>query len=210
MFTSQIWGIYLEIVFYILIKYMKCHVAKARANTEWYSFPVRDLTSVNVASLSSKLQLFSLPLPWMYSPFCVSLLDKKKRIETSRGTHEGKAKIIIGAKYWSLSVHLQFLDLGYSTPQVRSSRHKNAMVALVEFLEWLLWSFWQKSCASYFQLSSRCFIWWWNTASHVWYITYRLLTYNITKWLSWLPWDGLVPYLYNNTKTLQFLICWSP
>ena len=22
-----------------------------------------------------------------------------------------------------------------------------------------------------FQLSSRCFIWWWNTASHVWYIT---------------------------------------
>ena len=26
-------------------------------------------------------------------------------------------------------------------------------------------------CASYFQLSSRCFIWWWNTASHVWYIT---------------------------------------
>ena len=30
-------------------------------------------------------------------------------------------------------------------------------------------------CASYFQLSSRCFIWWWNTASHVWYITYRTL-----------------------------------
>ena len=29
-------------------------------------------------------------------------------------------------------------------------------------------------CASYFQLSSRCFIWWWNTASHVWYITWRL------------------------------------
>ena len=26
-------------------------------------------------------------------------------------------------------------------------------------------------CASYFQLSSQCFIWWWNTASHVWYIT---------------------------------------
>ena len=127
------------------IKYMRCHVAKARANTEWYSFPVRDLTSVNVASLSSKLQLFSLPLPWMYSPFCVSLLDKKKRIETSRGTHEGKAKIIIGARYWSLSVHLQFLDLGCSTPQVRSSRHKNAMVALLEFLEWLLWSFWQKT-----------------------------------------------------------------
>ena len=30
-------------------------------------------------------------------------------------------------------------------------------------------------CASYFQLSSRCFIWWWNTASHVWYITSALL-----------------------------------
>ena len=28
-------------------------------------------------------------------------------------------------------------------------------------------------CASYFQLSSRCFIWWWNTASHVWYITWK-------------------------------------
>ena len=28
-------------------------------------------------------------------------------------------------------------------------------------------------CASYFQLSSRCLIWWWNTASHVWYITWR-------------------------------------
>ena len=28
-------------------------------------------------------------------------------------------------------------------------------------------------CASYFQLSSRCFIWWWNTASHVWYITWN-------------------------------------
>ena len=30
-------------------------------------------------------------------------------------------------------------------------------------------------CASYFQLSSQCFIWWWNTASHVWYITCRLV-----------------------------------
>ena len=29
-------------------------------------------------------------------------------------------------------------------------------------------------CASYFQLSSRCFIWWWNTASHVWYITWDM------------------------------------
>ena len=29
-------------------------------------------------------------------------------------------------------------------------------------------------CASYFQLSSRCFIWWWNTASHVWYITWKI------------------------------------
>ena len=28
-------------------------------------------------------------------------------------------------------------------------------------------------CALYFQLSSRCFIWWWNTASHVWYITWK-------------------------------------
>ena len=25
-------------------------------------------------------------------------------------------------------------------------------------------------CASYFQLSSQCFIWWWKTASHAWYI----------------------------------------
>ena len=29
-------------------------------------------------------------------------------------------------------------------------------------------------CASYFQLSSRCFIWWWNTVSHAWYITLLL------------------------------------
>ena len=35
-------------------------------------------------------------------------------------------------------------------------------------------------CASYFQLSSRCFIWWWNTASHVWYITWRM---QIFQWL---------------------------
>ena len=27
------------------------------------------------------------------------------------------------------------------------------------------------SCVSYFQLSSQCFVWWWNTASHAWYIT---------------------------------------
>ena len=26
-------------------------------------------------------------------------------------------------------------------------------------------------CASNFQLSSQCFIWWWNTASHAWYIS---------------------------------------
>ena len=32
-------------------------------------------------------------------------------------------------------------------------------------------------CASYFQLSSRCFIWWWNTASHVWYITWKSLPF---------------------------------
>ena len=30
-------------------------------------------------------------------------------------------------------------------------------------------------CASYFQLFSRCFIWWWNTASHVWYITSNIV-----------------------------------
>ena len=28
-----------------------------------------------------------------------------------------------------------------------------------------------RRAAEYFQLSSRCFIWWWNTASQVWYIT---------------------------------------
>ena len=26
-------------------------------------------------------------------------------------------------------------------------------------------------CRLYFQLSSHCFIWWWNTASHAWYLT---------------------------------------
>ena len=29
--------------------------------------------------------------------------------------------------------------------------------------------------ASYFQLSSQCFIWWWNTASHAWYIIIHLV-----------------------------------
>ena len=29
-------------------------------------------------------------------------------------------------------------------------------------------------CASYFQLSTRCFNWCWNTASHVWYITWNI------------------------------------
>ena len=35
---------------------------------------------------------------------------------------------------------------------------------------------WSKilSYASYFQLSSRCFIWWWSTASRPWYITSTL------------------------------------
>ena len=32
-------------------------------------------------------------------------------------------------------------------------------------------------CAWYFQLSSRCFIWCWNTASHVWYITYCIMCF---------------------------------
>ena len=36
-------------------------------------------------------------------------------------------------------------------------------------------------CASYFQLSSRCFIWWWNTASHVWYITSSTLHFSLIK-----------------------------
>ena len=30
-------------------------------------------------------------------------------------------------------------------------------------------------CVSYFQLSSQCLIMWWNTASHVWYITSRTI-----------------------------------
>ena len=38
-------------------------------------------------------------------------------------------------------------------------------------------------CASYFQLSSRCFIWWWNTASHVWYITFQTVKRMLAGWL---------------------------
>ena len=34
-------------------------------------------------------------------------------------------------------------------------------------------------CASYFQLSSQCLIWWWNTASHAWYITICLLVLRV-------------------------------
>ena len=48
--------------------------------------------------------------------------------------------------------------------------------------------------ASYFQLSSRCFIWWWSTASHVWYIIwsveniiinyvcFRSMSYALSEW----------------------------
>ena len=45
-------------------------------------------------------------------------------------------------------------------------------------------------CASYFQLSSRCFIWWRNTASHVWYITWHI---NKLKW-----WDRAVLQWYGH------------
>ena len=41
-----------------------------------------------------------------------------------------------------------------------------------------------------FQLSSRCFIWWRNTASHVWYITWHI---NKLKW-----WDRAVLQWYGH------------
>ena len=46
-------------------------------------------------------------------------------------------------------------------------------------------------CASYFQLSSRCFIWWWNTASHVWYITSNIFKIKVSNVL-WQFLTGLV------------------
>ena len=54
-------------------------------------------------------------------------------------------------------------------------------------------------CASYFQLSSRCFIWWWNTASHVWYITYKLITSLVCKGLCCLV-------LWEKIETIFFLM----
>ena len=52
-------------------------------------------------------------------------------------------------------------------------------------------------CASYFQLSSRCFIWWWNTASHVWYITSRVVKQNRAQ--------SRLPYLfYEYKKSVKF------
>ena len=33
-------------------------------------------------------------------------------------------------------------------------------------------------CTSYFQLPSHCFIWWWNTTSHAWYITWKIHSQN--------------------------------
>ena len=33
---------------------------------------------------------------------------------------------------------------------------------------------WRQERLAYFQLSSHCFIQWWNTASHAWYITYYI------------------------------------
>lgn len=41
---------------------MKCHVAKATANTECYSFPVRDLKSVNDASVGLKIPIGQLTI----------------------------------------------------------------------------------------------------------------------------------------------------
>ena len=44
------------------ITYMKCHVAKATANTECYSFPVRDLNRVNDASVGLKIPIVQLTI----------------------------------------------------------------------------------------------------------------------------------------------------
>ena len=54
-------------------------------------------------------------------------------------------------------------------------------------------------CASYFQLSSRCFIWWWNTASHVWYITSTLSCRRLIRW-------NKKAFLYKVILTLRWCI----
>ena len=72
-------------------------------------------------------------------------------------------------------------------------------------------------CASYFQLSSRCFIWWWNTASHVWYITSQCLdiwwnnpsgvshiTSDITDGTIFLVLETLLTEIYFTEKPPQF------
>ena len=88
-------------------------------------------------------------------------------------------------------------------------------------------------CASYFHLSSQCVIWWWNTASHAWYLTskippllHRFLgggggkKHNITTCYQWVPnwlfwlWD--LPYLKAGIQDLKATwwdsgskVCWG-
>ena len=63
-------------------------------------------------------------------------------------------------------------------------------------------------------LSSRCFIWWWNTASHVWYITWNTashvwyITWNTAShawYITWKLWKDheswmLVMEAFNSTR----------
>ena len=73
-------------------------------------------------------------------------------------------------------------------------------------------------CASYFQLSSRCFVWWWNTASHVWYITWNTLyrVWYVTSGVLisdetlLLVFDALLLGNWTSNKTLLFMLIRYP
>ena len=75
-------------------------------------------------------------------------------------------------------------------------------------------------CALYFELSSRCFIWWWNTASHAWYITSKITPFCST-WTQFLSYFFAIiaiiiiywQHSYHksvplNLQCLEILQCW--
>ena len=60
--------------------------------------------------------------------------------------------------------------------------------------------------ASYFQLSSRCFFWWWNTASHVWYITWRIMQIEEDWRPRWITSSEICIILPLNNQTYNYQV----
>ena len=61
--------------------------------------------------------------------------------------------------------------------------------------------------ASYFQLSSQCFIWWWNTACYAWYIiSYSPLFTIFTKTIIHLVYTHPHPFQIFRKHSFQILV----